>query len=209
MDIIEALKWRYATKEFDPSKKISDEDFQKLLDALVLTPSSYGLQTWKFLVVQDPKIREELLPHTWNQRQVVDASHLIVLCSPKSIDTEYIQRFIERTAELRSTELSELDSFKEMLEKTFIAGSKEHRDHIFVTQPFIALGNLLTVAAALKIDACPIGGFKSDEYSKILGLKEKGLNPAVVCPVGYRNNADKYATREKVRFKAEDLIEWI
>lgn len=203
--IIEDLKWRYAVKKFDNSKIISDEDFNTICESLRLTASSYGLQPWKFLVVEDKETRNKLVEHSWNQEQVKDASHLIVLCAPTEIDENFIDNFLSNTAKTRGQDVSELDGFKKML--MMVANKKDEAKIQWANnQIYIALGNLLTVCAAMRIDSCPMEGFKANAYDELLGLKEKGLRSVLVCPVGYRDEADKYSSLEKVRFSQEDLV---
>ena len=204
---MKSLEWRYATKVFDPSKKISDKDFQKLIDALILTPSSYGLQPWKFVVVENPQVREELKPHSWGQPQITDASHLLVFCKVQNVDEPFVDKYIQSTAEIRNQETSELDGFKGMMISNVVDGmSDKARNQWARNQVYIALGNAMTVAGALEIDACPIEGFSPEKYDEILGLKEQGLASVVVLPVGYRSDDDKYADLPKVRFGEDDMI---
>lgn len=206
-NILDALKWRYATKVFDPNKKIPAEDFQKILDALVLSPSSYGLQPWKFVIVENPKLRAELRPHSWNQAQITDASHLIVLCRVNTIDEVFVTKFIELTAKKRGMNPHDLDGYKNMMIGDVVQGPRSKRvDEWAKDQVYIALGNLLTVAATMGIDACPMEGFDPSKYDEILNLKEKGLSSAVICALGYRSADDKYADLAKVRFDEKDVV---
>lgn len=202
-DIIKDLEWRYACKKFDSTKKVSEEDFNKLLESLRLTASSYGLQPWKFVVVENTELREKLVAASWNQEQVKDASHLIVLCSP-TVDEAHIDRYLEDQAKTRNQNIEDLAGFKKML--MMIANKSPEDQYIWAkNQVYIALGTLLTVCANLKIDSCPMEGFKAKEYDEILGLKDMGLTSMVVCPVGYRAADDKYGGLAKVRFPIEDL----
>ncbi len=203
--LIENLNWRYACKKFDPTKKISDELFDVILEALRLTPSSFGLQPWKFVVVKDEQKREELVSASWNQQQVKDASHLIVLCAPKSIDVNFIEDFIADTARTRGVDVSELEGFKKML---MMIPNKSPEDQMIwaKNQIYIALGNLMTTCAELKIDSCPMEGFKPAKYDEILGLDKYNLKSVLVCPVGYRHPDDKYQGLKKVRFAKKDLV---
>lgn len=206
MSIIEDLKWRYATKEFDASKKISPANFDILLEALTLSASSFGLQPWKFIVVENTALREKLLPHSWNQKQVIDASHLIVFTKPNKFDAADITKYIKATAETRKQNETDLEGYKGMMNGFIAKMSEAELDVWKIKQIYIALGNLLTVAANLKIDACPMEGFTPSEYDNILGLEKLGLSSVVVCPVGYRSSEDKYSTLEKIRYAKEDLI---
>ncbi len=203
--IIESLNWRYACKKFDATKKITDEDFNTLLDVLRMTASSYGLQPWKFVVVSNKELREKLVPASWNQAQVMDASHLIVLCAPSKLDEKFVDDYLIDTAKTRNQDVSELAGFKKMLMS--IPGKAPADQYIWSkNQVYIALGNLMTACAEMRIDSCPMEGFKPKEYDEILGLTEMGLSSMVVCPVGYRHAEDKYSDLPKVRYPLEDLV---
>jgi nitroreductase len=202
--IIEDLNWRYACKKFDADKKITDEDFNTLLESLRLTPSSYGLQPWKFIVVENPALREELVDASYKQAQVKDASHLIVLASPSKFDEKFVTDYIVDTAKTRGQEVSELDGFKKML-MMIPNKSPEAQYNWAKNQVYIALGNLMTVCAQMRIDNCPMEGFQAKKYDEILGLTEMGLTSMVVCPVGYRHSEDKYSELKKVRFSQDNL----
>lgn len=205
-DILEALNWRYATKQFDPAQKLSTEQLDRLLEALRLSASSFGLQPWKFVVVEDAAVRQELLPHSWNQPQVVDASHVIVLCRLASISDTEIDQFLEDTATTRDVPVESLEGYRGMMTGFINNFSEEKKAEWMFNQLYLALGNLLTVCAVEGIDACPMEGFSAAEYDRILGLEEKGLNSVVVCPIGFRSEEDKYATLAKVRYPTEDVI---
>ena len=203
--IVEDFKWRYACKKFDPAKKISKADLDSLLEVLRLTASSYGLQPWKFLVVENQQIRQQLMDSSWGQKQVVEAGHLLVLCSPKKIDEAYIDRYINDTAKARGQEPSELSGFKKMLMS--IAAKDEAAQYQWAkNQVYIALGSLLSACAQMRIDSCPMEGFMAKDYDKILGLDDKGLTSMVVCPIGYRHTDDKYSSMEKIRFPLDELV---
>lgn len=204
-EIIEQLKWRYACKEFDKDKKISDEDFNVLLESLQLTASSYGLQPWKFVIVENQQTREELVVHSWNQRQVSEASHLIVMCIPDTIDEEFIDKYLSSMATTRDQDIESLEGFKKML--MMVANKSDADKELWAKkQVYIALGNLLTTCAVMNIDSCPMEGFLPQKYDEVLGLKELGLKSVLVCPVGYRSSNDKYADLKKVRYTLDELI---
>lgn len=204
--IIEDLNWRYATKTFDSNQKISKEDFQILLESLRLSPSSFGLQPWKFVIVENTDLRTELLGQSWNQKQVTDASHLIVLCRINKIDDEFVDRFVEDIVNTRGGSLEDNKGYSDMM-KGFLSRMDQAQKATWASmQVYIALGQLMTTAAHMRIDACPMEGFSAEGYDKILGLSDKGLTAVVVCPVGYRSNEDKYATAAKVRYNLDDLI---
>lgn len=206
--LVDQLKWRYATKQFDSSKKISPEDWDALEEALVLSPSSVGLQPWKFLVIGDPGLRAKLQPVSYGQTQIVDASHLVVFATKTNYSERDLDAYVKRTAEVRGVTEEDLAPLKGMALGGIINGKndEERKDWAF-NQTYLALGNLLTSAALLGIDACPMEGFSREEYDKILGLTEQGLGAAVVATVGYRSTEDKYASFPKVRFEREDVVQ--
>jgi nitroreductase len=206
--LLTQLKWRYATKKFDAAKKIPAADWAALEEALVLTPSSYGLQPWRFLVVDDPALRQQLLPHSWNQNQVVDCSHYVVLAIRKHMDAAHVDRFIQRIAEVRGTPVSDLESYREMMLKDVVHGPRSLKvNHWAACQAYIALGNLMTAAALLDIDTCPMEGIEPDKYDAILGLPKRGFATVVACALGFRAEDDKYAQQAKIRFPREDVLE--
>jgi nitroreductase len=201
------LNWRYATKQFDPHRKINDQDWSTVEQALLLTPSSGGLQPWKFIVVTDPAVRAKLLPASYGQAQITDASHLVVFAAKKNFSEADVDVFINHTASARGVSVESLAPFRGMLVGGIVQAMDEHaRDAWARNQAYIALGNLLTSAALLGIDACPMEGFDRAQYDELLGLKEKGLSTAVIATVGYRASTDKYASAPKVRFPKEQLF---
>jgi len=207
--IIEDLKWRYATKEFDTTKKVSDENMDILLDSLRLTPSSFGLQPWKFVVVRNEELRGKLVEASWGQKQVAEASHLIILCSPLDISEKDVDAYVDSVANERSVDRETLVGFRDMMVGFISRKDEKQRKEWMKNQLYIALGNLMTTCASLRIDACPMEGFLPSKYNEILGLKEKGLRPVLVCPVGYRSADDKYADIAKVRYTQEEVVEYI
>ena len=210
--VVEQLQWRYATKIFDTEKKISDEDWKSLEDALVLSPSSYGLQPWKFLVVTDPAIRESLVEHSWNQRQVADASHLLVFAVSRQMTEADVDRYVDRVVEVRGGDVESQQGYRNMMVRDIVDGPRgqgEASTQWAKLQSYIALGNFMTAAALMGVDTCPMEGFVPEKYDEILGLGDRGLTTAVLCPAGYRAEADKYDDLPKVRFDAADLVERI
>jgi nitroreductase len=202
--IIDALQWRYATKAFDASQVIPPATWQALEESLVLTPSSFGLQPWKFLVIQNKALRESLVPHTWNQRQVADCSHLVVMAVKKDITEADIDGFINRMVEVRGGTADALVGYRKMLIGTHSQGYMTTQ--WAKAQAYIALGQFMLAASLLGIDTCPMEGFVPAKYDEILGLGELGLTTAVLCPVGYRSADDRYATLPKVRYAHDDVI---
>lgn len=207
MNIIEALNWRYATKEFDSSKKVSDQDIETIAESLRLTASSFGLQPWKFLIISNQEIKDSLLEHSWGQKQVTDCSHHIVFCHPREFTDAEVDNFLKETASIRAQLPEELDGYGKMM-KGFLSYKDEDQKRAWMkNQVYIALGNLLTTCAVMNIDACPMEGIKQAKYDETLGLTEKGLMTVVACPIGYRSDSDKYASAPKVRYTKLDVIE--
>jgi nitroreductase len=204
------LNWRYATKQFDSNRKINTQDWAALEEALLLTPSSGGLQPWKFIVVTDPAVRAQLLPASYGQAQITDASHLVVFAAKKNFSESDVDAFIQHTAAKRGVSVESLAGFRGMLVGGIVQSMDENaRDAWARNQTYIALGNLLTSAALLGIDACPMEGFDRAQYDEILGLNAKGLATAAIAAVGYRAATDKYANAPKVRFPKEQVFTWI
>jgi nitroreductase len=208
--LIENLNWRYATKKFDPTKKISAADWKAIEDALVLTPSSYGLQPWKFIVVQNQEIKDKLTAASWNQKQVSECSHMLVLAALNKMSTSYVEHFIARTAEVRGMNVADLGGFQTMLVKNIVEGNQVKNVTEWATkQCYIALGNAMTVASVLGIDACPMEGIDPQKYDEILNLKGSDYQTVVALPLGYRDSSDKYATSKKVRFSSQEIVQYI
>lgn len=206
--LLDAMRWRYATKAFDANRKISADVWSALEESLVLSPSSFGLQPYRFLVIHDPATRERLLPHAWGQRQVVDASHFVVFAARTSVTEAEIDTFIARIASARGATPESLASYRGMMTGTLLGdGFKPLAAHWTARQAYIALGNLLTSAALLGVDACPMEGFVPAEFDKVLGLPAQGLAAVVCCALGYRHAEDKYAVAPKVRFPKSELVQ--
>ncbi|MCH2157008.1 MAG: NAD(P)H-dependent oxidoreductase [Opitutales bacterium] len=202
---LEAQDWRYATKQFDPTKKLTDAQVDLLKETLRLTPSSFGVQPWKFVMVETPELRQKLVEQSWGQAQVADASHLFVLCRLTEITEEWVLAYMANAAETRGVPLEAMDSFRDVV-LNFIKGLDDEQKADWMNrQSYIALGNLMTVCAYEGIDACPMEGFNPAGYSEVLNLPELGLTPVVACPVGFRSKEDKYAAIPKVRFPAETV----
>ena len=208
--ILEQLKWRYAVKKFDPTKKIPESTWKALEQSLVLSPSSFGLQPWKFFVVNNKEKREQLLAHSWGQKQVIDASHLVVLAIKKGVGEADVDRYVQRMSEVQNVAIANLDKFAGMI-KGFISKPPYHFeiDDWSTRQTYIALGFFMTAAAMLGVDTCPMEGFIPSKYDEVLGLSEQGYSAVVVCPLGYRAADDKSATKPKVRFPTEEMVEYI
>ena len=179
------------------------------MESLRLSPSSFGLQPWKFVVVKNEEKRKLLTEASWGQKQVEEASHLIVLCSHLEFGKEQVENYVNHMAEVRGVEASTLEGFRDMMVGFLDRKDDKQRNSWMKDQVYIALGNLLTTCAVMRIDSCPMEGFLPSKYTEILGLKEKGLRPVLVCPVGYRSTDDKYAVSAKVRYDRNELMEVI
>jgi nitroreductase len=205
--LLAQLNWRYATKQFDPNRKISEQDWTAIEEALLLTPSSGGLQPWKFIVVTDPIVRAKLLPASYGQAQISDASHLVVFAAKKNFGESDVDAFINHAAATRGVSVESLATFRGMLMGGIVQSMDEKaRDAWARNQTYIALGNFLTSAALLGVDACPMEGFDRAQYDEILGLSAEGFASAVIATVGYRALGDKYANAPKVRFSKNRLF---
>lgn len=205
--IKEALKWRYATKQFDPSRKIDAATWDALEQSLVLAPSSFGLQPWKFLVITNPEIREKLVPVSWGQRQIADASHLVVLTVQSPLTPEHVRKHVARTAELHGKTVDDLAGLEKVIngfltKPPYPLDIKEWSSR----QVYLAFGSFMTVAALLGVDTCPMEGLNPAAYDEILGLQGSGYFTVAACPAGYRAETDKYAKLPKVRHEEEHVL---
>ncbi len=206
-ELLAALNWRYATKQFDPAKKIAPDTWTALEDALVLAPSSFGLQPWKFLVITDQAVKESLVPLSWGQRQLADASHVVVFAVKHPIGAVDVRRHIERTAEVQGTPVENLAGFEKV-----VAGFVENPPFGLevrswsTRQVYIALGQFMSAAALLGVDTCPMEGLDPAAYDQVLGLAGTGYYTVAACPAGYRSEEDKSAARAKVRFSKDSIL---
>jgi nitroreductase len=206
--LLACLHWRYATKKFDPAKKIHASIWSALEQALILSPSSYGLQPYLFLVVNDPELRKRLRAVSWDQPQVTDASHFVVFARKLTMTEADVGRFVDLIAGIRSTVRSSLQGYHDMMVGDLVTGPRSAWIKEWTArQTYLALGNLLTCAALLGVDACPMEGIDPAGYDEILGLAAKGFGTTNVCAFGYRAADDKYADAKKVRFPNDELIE--
>jgi nitroreductase len=205
--LLEQLNWRYATKQFDLTRKISAQDWATLEEALLLTPSSGGLQPWKFIVVTDPAVRAKLTPASYGQEKVSTASHLVVFAAKNNFGEADVDAHLNNIAKTQGIPFEALAPLRGMLVGGIVKAQDEAARNAWArNQAYIALGNLLTSAALLGIDACPMEGFDRAQYDEILGLKAKGFAAAVIATLGYRSPADRYAAAPKVRFPKEQIF---
>ncbi|MCT4616341.1 MAG: NAD(P)H-dependent oxidoreductase [Marinifilaceae bacterium] len=209
MSLLDNLKWRYATKNFDTEKKLSDVDVDFIKKSIQLAPSSYGLQAYKILIIKNPEIKEKLKSASYNQAQISDSSHLFVFCAYDEVDVEYITNFVQMKSHIHQIPMNNLTDYQSNMINSIC--SKNPQDMLSWTgkQCYIALANLLTACAELKIDACPMEGFKAEEYKSILNLEGQRLSPVVIAAVGYRSENDKTQDLKKLRKPTERLFEEI
>jgi nitroreductase len=206
--LLAGLSWRYATKMFDPAQSIAPELWSALEQSLVLTPSSFGLQPYHFLVITDPGLKAKLKAASWGQGQVTDCSHFVVFLAKRSLTEADIDHYLQRIAQVRGGKVEALDSFRNMMLGSLVKGPKAATVAEWAArQAYIALGQFMAAAALLGLDSCPMEGLDPQQYDQILGLEEGPFRTVVACPVGYRSGADKYATLAKVRFPPDELVE--
>ena len=205
-NVLDKLNWRYATKVFDNSKKVSKEDLNILLDAARLSASSYGLQPYHFFVIEDSEVRSKLRKASWNQSQITDASFLLVLANKPTFDDSLVDNYIDNIIETRGVTKKDVEGYSQMMKGALLGLPDEQKKSWTSDQTYIALGNLMTIAAEMEIDTCPMEGFDEAEYNKILGLNDKNLNASVVLAVGYRADNDETQNYPKVRYSREQII---
>jgi nitroreductase len=206
--VVSQLRWRYATKKFDPTRTIPAATWAALGQALVLTPSSYGLQPWKFFIVTDPAVKAQLPSHSWGQRQPADCSHMVVMALKANLGEADVDRHMIRTAEVRGQAVESLARYKQVMMGSLADPPFDINDWA-ARQVYIALGQFMACAALLGIDTCPMEGIDPAKYDEVLGIAAQGYRTVVACPAGYRAPDDKYAQVPKVRFKTEDVIQVI
>ena len=207
--IIKDLNWRYAVKKFDPTKKVSNDDLETIKESLRLTATSYGLQSMKFLIIEDPKVREQLKPVSWGQTQVTDASHLIVMCSYIDVNNDHVDEYMQDVASTRNIPLEGTQQFGDYIKGTLKNLSADEKAIWSSKQTYIALGQVLHTCANLRIDSTPMEGFDAAAYDEILGLSAKNLKATLLLPIGYRHEEDEHQNYVKVRKSNAVLFETI
>lgn len=206
MNIIDSLKWRYAVKKFDTNKNLSEIQIETLKEAFNLTATSYGLQPLKLVIIKNKKIQEKLVPFSWNQQQILQASHLLVICVKDNYTTKEVENYFNLVQKIRNTPDEVINPFKKFLTAEI---AKKTQEELYVSnknQAYIALGNLLTVCALQEIDSCPMEGFTPDKYDEILDLTKDNLKSVLVLPVGFRASDDYMKDLTKVRKNISDSI---
>jgi nitroreductase len=203
--LLDRLNWRYAVKRFDPTRRIDDSTWQALEASLVLTPSSYGLQPWRFIVITDEAMKAKLPAISWNQKQPQDCSHMVVLAARKAMDAAYIDRFMHLVTETRCLPEGAMTGYRNMLVSTIGKDPDRHLDWNS-RQVYIALGQLMTTAAILGVDACPMEGIHLAAYDELLQLNDSDYTTVVACALGYRHPEDQQAVAAKVRFQHSEIV---
>jgi len=203
---LESQNWRYATKKYDATKKISDSDLNTLKEAVRLSASSYGLQPYKVVIVENPELREQLKGAAWGQTQITDASHLFIFASDVTLDETSVDKYIANISETRGVPVDALEGFSGMMKNVVGNLSSDAKNTWTAKQTYIALGNLLGAAAELKIDATPMEGFNATQFNEILGFDKLGLSASVIATVGYRHDEDETQHYKKVRKSQEELF---
>ena len=207
MNLLHHLKWRYATKYFDTSKKVSTENLDTLKEAIQLSASSYGLQLYKVLIIENREIREKLKLASWGQNQITDASHLIVFCNYTEVTSKHVNDYLRLAAKTQNLDATSLKGYGDSINQKITQMSKTERDNWTSRQTYLALGNLLNACAELKIDSCPMEGFEAEKYNDILKLNKENLNVSVIATIGYRSKKDDAQHRPKVRKPLHQLFE--
>jgi nitroreductase len=203
--LVKSLQWRYATKKFDPQRKIADVDWAALKSSLQLAPSSFGLQPWKFALISNQELKEQLVPISWGQTQSRDCSHYVVCLARRTIDEAYVDQYIQQIAKVRGTPIDKLNGFRSVILNFAAAMSPDQVDAWLTRQVYIALGQLMTSAAVLGIDACPMEGIDAKKYDELLGV-DPAYKSVVACALGYRDTSDPAASQKKVRFDQSDIF---
>jgi nitroreductase len=203
---LENQNWRYATKKFDSTKKITHEDLNTLKEAIRLSSSSYGLQPYKIIIVENPELRAQLKPASWNQSQVVDASHLIIFANETAVSEEKIDHYLDLICETRNLPTGAMKGYGDYMKSVLLKLSPEDFQIWTSKQTYLALGNLLNAAAELKIDTTPMEGFVPEKVNEILGLNQLGLNASLMATIGYRHEEDTNQFNKKVRKSTEELF---
>jgi len=198
--------WRYATKKFDATQKITTENLEILMEAIRLSSSSYGLQPYKILIIENPDLRAKIQKAAWGQSQVVDASHLLVFANQTDISDAQIDEFIENTSKTRGIAAETLAGYQGFMKSKINELSGEAKNIWNAKQAYLALANLMNAAAELKIDVTPMEGFSPADVNEILGLNELGLNATLLAPIGYRHTDDATQHYKKVRKSKEELF---
>ena len=205
-NFIKNANWRYATKKFDTTKKVSNEDLEILKEAIRLSASSYGLQPYKVLIIDNPELRAQLQPAAWGQSQIVDASQLLIFANITNFGDAEIDAFIKNLTETRGIPVEAVQGYADFMKSKISILPVDKRNIWTSKQTYLAMGNLLNAAADLNVDVTPMEGFEPEKVNEILGLDKLGLNASLIATVGYRHNEDDTQHYVKVRKSNEELF---
>ena len=205
-NFIKNANWRYATKKFDTTKKVSKEDLETLKEAIRLSASSYGLQPYKVLIIYNPELRAQLQPAAWGQSQIVDASQLLIFANITNFGDAEIDAFIKNLTETRGIPVEAVQGYADFMKSKISILPVDKRNIWTSKQTYLAMGNLLNAAADLNVDVTPMEGFEPEKVNEILGLDKLGLNASLIATVGYRHNEDDTQHYVKVRKSNEELF---
>ena len=206
MNALESLNWRYATKKFDANRTLTDVQVDQLLEAGNLAASSYGLQPYKLLVIKNQELQDQLVDHSYNQRQVADASHVIVIAVRTDVNADYISAYSDRVEKTRNLDAGTMDTSKNVMLGTIGKLSAEDLFRWSAKQTYIVLGTMMAAAAQMEIDTCPMEGFVPAKYDELLDLESKNLRSVLVLPVGYRAEDDVAQHQKKVRLPLDEIV---
>ncbi|WP_330442125.1 NAD(P)H-dependent oxidoreductase [Flavobacterium sp. C4GT6] len=203
---IESLNWRYATKKYDPTKKVSAQDLETLKEAVQLSVSSMGLQPYKVLIIENPEVRQKLKAAGYNQDGITESSQLFVFAYEKNVSENHVEAYMDNISKVREVEKDSLKPFEDMVNGFINNQTEEGKNEWAAKQAYIALSTLINTAALLKIDATPMEGFNAQQFDEILGLDKLGLSTAVIAAVGYRHEEDGFQHFKKVRKPQNELF---
>ena len=206
MELLKALRWRYATKRFDPTRKVSEDNLQNLMEAVNLSASSFGLQHYRMVVVEDAGVKKELRAASHDQAQLTESSHVFVFAAMTEVSPAYVDEYMQRMADTRGLPVEKVQGFGEYIKGSLKDKSADYIQNWNKRQAYTGLGTLLAAAAELRIDSCPMEGFVAADYDRILGLTERGLTATVICPVGYRSAEDATQQHKKVRLPLGEMV---
>ncbi len=208
--LLAQLNWRYATKKFDAARKIDAGLWAQIERALVLTPSSFGLQPWRFIVVTDASVKQALVPHSWGQTQPAECSHHVIFTAKNSVGEVDVDHFVDSIVTVRGGERGGLAGYRQvMVDFVGRAATEGWLKEWATRQAYIALGNFMTSCAVLGVDTCPMEGIVPAKYDEVLGLASEGYSTVVACAAGYRASDDRYADLAKVRHPVTEMVRHI
>jgi nitroreductase / dihydropteridine reductase len=207
MTVQERLLWRYATKKFDPTKTVSAETIERIIEAIRLTPTTSGLQPFELLVVTNPGVREKIRSAAWNQAQITDCSHLLVFAAWDDITSERIHMMFDLTNDVRGFKNEGWENYRRQLLGITASRGTEANYQASARQAYIGLGVALLAAAFERVDSTPMEGFEPEAVDEILGLNKRGLRSVILLPIGYRAaDGDWLVNLKKVRREKDQFV---